>query len=112
MEQLIVINQLDLLAFGCPNCGCIKGGTFLSFGSWSLWGCETCAAEIAVVEKSICELSDIEIRDTDIRDLIGKHPYSDKREFDDRIVISRLPPLSLHTLITFELELAWEKSRN
>jgi len=102
---LLVINQLDLLAFGCPSCGCVEGGTFLSFDTWSLWGCESCASECAVVEESVNEMSKIQIRDTDIRDLIGHHPYDGHREFD-------LPWLSAHSFKVYELELTWERLRN
>lgn len=102
MSELIVINQLDLLAFGCPHCGCIKGGAFLSLGTCSLWSCETCAAECAVVEESICEMSEIKIRDTDICDLIGRHPYETKSKPNDQIIV----------IPGFQMELIWERLRN
>lgn len=112
MTQLFVISELDLLSFGCPHCGCIEGGIYLSWGSCSLWGCECCNHECAVVENSVQDIQ-IEIRDTDVHDLIGKHPYNTKKKLDDRLVEDHgLPWILSHKFRVFELELEWEKSKN
>lgn len=90
-EQLYVINQFDLLKFGCPHCGCVEGVRFLSFGTCFIWGCEDCAEEIAVVKEKLDEVLQIKIRNTDIRNLIGRHPY---RNCSD-IVVPRLQPFTM-----------------
>jgi hypothetical protein len=87
--QLYVINQFDLRHYGCPYCGCEEGGVFLSFGTCSLWGCEACGYDSAVVEHSIKEVFQIQFRHTRVRDYVGKHPYKDQcqdLEFDDCMV--------------------------
>jgi hypothetical protein len=83
--KLYVISQFDLAEFGCPHCGSTEGGAFLSYGTCSLWGCEQCASECAVVEGTVKEIFQIKVRDTDIQDLIGNHPYKDKG-FNDRMI--------------------------
>jgi hypothetical protein len=80
MNQLYVISQTDLLHFGCPHCGCVDGGMFLTWRNVSLWCCDNCAKEIAIVKKSIIEIFEMKIRDTNVLDYIGKHPYKVKSD--------------------------------
>ena len=87
-EQLFVISQFDLLNFGCPHCGCANGEVFVSWNSVSLWCCDDCAKEIAVVKDNLEEVLQVQIRNTDIQDLIGKHPYRD-------IAVPKLRPYTL-----------------
>lgn len=75
--ELLVISNFDLIKFGCPHCGSIEGGTFITNGTCTIWHCQDCQQDCAVVGKSIEEVNQFVIRDTDIRDLIGKHPYQD-----------------------------------
>jgi hypothetical protein len=80
MNQLYVISQNDLLQFGCPHCGCVDGGMFITWQSVSLWCCDDCAKEIVIVKKSIFEIFEMKIQDTDVLDYIGKHPYKGKSD--------------------------------
>lgn len=87
MTQLYVISQVDLNKFGCPYCGCGEGGVFLSFGTCSLWGCEACGYDSAVVKHSISEVFQIKFRYTSVRDFVGKHPHMfETQEFNDCMV--------------------------
>lgn len=73
--QLYVINHFDLKKYGCPYCGCEEGGVFLSFGTCSLWGCEACGYDSAIVQESINEVFKIQFRYTSVRDFVGNHPH-------------------------------------
>lgn len=96
--QLYVINQFDLKSFGCPYCGSEEGGVYLSFGTCSLWGCEACGYDSAVVKESINEVFEIKLRQTNVRDCVGKHPYMISKE--DRMV---------ETSCWFKMEIEWIK---
>jgi ribosomal protein L37AE/L43A len=72
--EILVISNFDLAKFGCPYCGSLEGDTFITNGSCSIWNCECCIKNCAVVGKSIKEVL-FAICDTDITDLIGNHPY-------------------------------------
>jgi hypothetical protein len=74
MDQLVVISKLDLSNFGCPYCGSVKGGIFIINGTCSIWGCEDCAFECAIVLASINEVNQFDIRNTKIVDYVGNHP--------------------------------------
>lgn len=103
MNELLVISQQELLQFGCPHCGCSQGGAFLSIGTCSLWCCEICAQESAIVEVSIAEILQMRVRNTDIKDLIGHHPYRTNICDDCMITVKKfsLPPELPSSLLDF-----------